>query len=311
MKWIKKGLICSHETLNLQWYKKNTMVPLPYLFDENTLRIYVTMCDEQNIGRIGYIDVNPANPSEIIGYSKDPVIDIGEDGCFDDNGVVTASILKDGDKLYMYYSGYQTCVKVPYLIFAGIAVSSDNGKTFTKISKRIPIIDRIDGESGTRCVPFVIKEGDSYRMWYTADSGKGWVEGEKKKLPLYDLKYMESKSPVDWPAKKSDVAVTFSHTDEHGIAKCTLWKEDGLYKIIYSIRSLSKGYRLGYGESKTGIHFTRMDEKVGIDVSEIGWDSEMIEFAERIEVKDKVYLFYCGNHYGMAGMGYAELEKKE
>ncbi len=36
----------------------------------------------------------------------------------------------------------------------------------------------------------------------------------------------------------------------------------------------------------------------------------MIAFAERLRVGDKVYLFYCGNHYGMAGMGYAELLRK-
>ncbi len=307
MKWEKKGLICSHETLNLPWYKKNTMVPVPYLRDEKTLRIFVTMCDEKNIGRIGYVDVDPQNPSCIIGYSKEPVIDIGEDGCFDDNGVVTASLLRDGDRLYMYYSGYQSCVKVPYMIFAGVAVSTDNGDSFTKISSRVPTFDRIDGESSTRCVPFVIKEGDVYKAWYTADAGSGWIDGEKKKLPLYDLKYAESASPIEWPREKGHVAVGLGSEDEHGIAKCTLWKEGDVYKIIYSIRSLSKKYRLGYGESRDGKNFMRKDDQVGIDVSASGWDSEMVAFAERLQVQDKTYLFYCGNHYGMAGMGYAEL----
>ena len=111
---------------------------------------------------------------------------------------------------------------------------------------------------------------------------------------------------MDWPRVGGAVAVTFENPDEHGIAKCTLWKEGDVYKIIYSIRSLSKGYRLGYGESKDGITFTRMDNEVGIDISKSGWDSEMIEFAERFQYRNKVYLFYCGNHYGMEGMGYAE-----
>lgn len=310
MKWSKKGLICSRETFDLPWYRKNTMVPVPYLIDDRHLRVFVTMCDEKNIGRIGYVDVNPDNPSEILDYSKIPVLDIGEDGCFDDNGVVTASILKVGTDIYMYYSGYQACVKVPYLIFAGVAVSKDNGNTFTKISSRVPILDRIDGEVGTRCAPFVIKDGDVFKMWYTADSGSGWVDGDKKKLPLYDLKYAISTSPTEWSRTRGEVSVTFEDADEHGIAKCTLWEEDGLFKIIYSIRSLSKGYRLGYGESKDGIHFTRLDKHVGIDVSPSGWDSEMIAFAERLQYKDKVYLFYCGNHYGMDGMGYAELVEK-
>ena len=307
MRWNKKGLICSSKTIDLPWYKKNTMVPLPYLMDDTRLRIFIAMCDAQNIGRIGYVDVNPENPSEILGYSRMPVLDIGEDGCFDDNGVVTASLLKMADSIYLYYSGYQACVKVPYLIFTGVAISADNGNTFTKLSTRVPILDRIDGESATRCVPFVVRENGIFRMWYTADAGSGWVDGGKKKLPLYDLKYAESSSPIEWPRQKGEVAVGFKDGDEHGIAKCTLWKEGGLYKIIYSIRSLSKKYRLGYGESVDGIHFTRLDDQVGIDVSPTGWDSEMIAFAERLTFKDRTYLFYCGNHYGMDGMGYAEL----
>lgn len=310
MRWQKKGLICSHETFDLPWYKKNTMVPVPYLIDDSRLRIFITMCDDKNIGRIGYVDVDPRDPSRILGYSRQPLVDIGEDGVFDDNGTVTASVLKDSDKLYLYYSGYQLCVKVPYLIFAGVAVSTDNGHSFTKLSQRVPIIDRIDGEVGTRCVPFVINENGIYRMWYTADSESGWIVKNGKKMPLYDLKHLTSDSPIVWSGKKSQVSVTFANDDEHGIAKCTLWKENGVYKIIYSIRSLSKGYRLGYGESRDGIHFTRMDDKVGIDVSDAGWDSEMIAFAERLEYKDKTYLFYCGNHYGMAGMGYAELVRE-
>lgn len=283
------------------------MVPLPYLMG-NRLRIFLTMCDSDNIGRIGFIDVDPENPKKILGYSKLPIINIGDDGCFDDNGVVTASLLRDGEKLYMYYSGYQKCVKVPYLIFTGVAVSLDNGLSFKKLSKRVPLLDRIEGESGTRCVPYVIKEGDVYRMWYTADSDNGWIDGPcKKKLPLYDLKHLTSTEATAWPRENGAVAVGFKDKDEHGIAKCTLWKEAGAYKIIYSIRSLSKGYRLGYAESHDGIDFIRMDESIGIDVSKTGWDSEMIAFAERIEVKNRTYLFYCGNGYGMAGIGYAEL----
>ncbi len=310
MRWKKRGLICSHEIIDLPWYKKNTMVPVPYLVDNQCLRIFVTMCDDDNVGRIGFVDVNPENPSEILGYSKVPVFDIGEDGCFDDNGIVTASILRDGKNTYLYYSGYQACVKVPYLIFTGVAVSKDNGSSFTKLSNRVPVLDRVDGEVSTRCAPFVIKEGNVFRMWYTADAGSGWIDGAQKKLPLYDLKHAVSKSPTQWPRRKGEVAVSFKGSDEHGIAKCTLWKEDGLYKIIYSIRSLSKGYRLGYGESNDGVFFTRRDEQIGIDVSSTGWDSEMIAFAERFQYKNKIYLFYCGNHYGMAGMGYAELVEK-
>lgn len=310
MKWQKKGRICSCQTIDLPWYKKNTMVPLPYATGDGRLRIFVTMCDESNVGRIGYVDVDAADPSRVIGYSRDPLIDIGRDGTFDDNGVVTASLLPAGDELYLYYSGYQTCVKVPYMIFAGVAVSRDGGESFTKLTDHVPMLDRVAGEVTTRCAPFVLPDGDRYRMWYTADAGSGWITSGDKRLPRYELKYLTSPSPTSWPQQPGPTAIPLTGNDEHGIAKSTIWYEDGRYKAIYSIRSLSKGYRLGYGESIDGTRFERMDDKVGIDVSTEGWDSEMIAFAERIECGDRTYLLYCGNHYGMGGIGYAELVQK-
>lgn len=310
MRWEKRGLICNHDTIKLSWYKKNTMVPLPYLVDDRCLRVFVTMCDELNIGRIGYIDVNPINPMEIIGYSKAPVLDIGDDGSFYDNGVITASLLTVGSDLYMYYSGYQSCVKVPYMIFSGVAVSKDRGRSFVNLSSQVPILDRVKGEICTRSAPFVIQEDDRFRVWYTSDAGGGWTAKGEKKLPLYDLKHIVSNSPSLFPDGPGQVSIPLANKDEHGIAKGTLWKEDGIYKIIYSIRSLSKGYRLGYAESSDGIIFSRRDERVGIDVSSDGWDSEMIAFPERFKYQEKTYLFYCGNHYGLAGMGYAELAQE-
>ena len=307
MKWDKKGLICSHQTLDLDWYQKNTMVPVPYLIDGMTLRIFVTMCDSDNVGRIGYIDVNPDKPSEIIDYSKEPVLDIGEDGAFDDNGVVTASVYEEGDLLYMYYSGYQLGVKVPYYIFAGLAVSQDKGKSFDRFS-RVPVLDRTSTEIMTRCVPDVIKENGRYRMFYVGDHKTGWVEKLGQKKPLYYLKCLYSDDFRKWESKEGERCIFLKEDgDEHGIAKCTIWEEDNKYKMIYSIRSLSKGYRLGYAESSDKVGFVRMDDKVGIDVSSSGFDSEMICFASRFKRREKVYLFYCGNHYGMAGFGYAEL----
>lgn len=308
MIWEKKGLICSRETIDLSWYKKNTMVPLPYLIDDQCLRIFVTMCDEHNVGRIGYIDVDPKNPSRVIGYSKVPVIDIGADGHFNDNGVITASLLKVGTDLYLYYSGYQSCVKIPYLIFSGVAVSKDNGHSFTNLSSQVPLLDRVEGELFTRSAPFVIQEGNLFKVWYTSDANSGWISKGEKKLPLYDLKHLVVDSPYGWTSKPGAVAISLANEDEHGIAKGTIWKEDGLYKIIFSSRTLSKGYRLGYAESHDGMTFVRKDELVGIDVSNSGWDSEMIAFPERFTYQDKTYLFYCGNHYGMSGIGYAELQ---
>lgn len=306
MKWEKKGLICSHESFDLPWYKKNTMVPVPYLIDDNCLRIFINMCDSENMGRIGYVDVNPDNPSEILDYSKTPALDIGNIGCFDDNGVVTASMLEVGDELWAYYSGYQLCKKIPYLVFGGLAISKDKGKSFKRYSD-VPVLDRIHGEINSRCAPVVYKDNGIFKMYYLGDDKISWTEYKGKALPCYTTKYLESEDGINWPQKIGENCIELQDEDEHGLPMPCVWFEDGIYKMIYSIRYKSKGYRLGYAESENGIKFTRMDEKIGIDVSAEGWDSDMICYAKTFNYKNKTYLFYCGNHYGMSGFGYAEL----
>ena len=64
-----------------------------------------------------------------------------------------------------------------------------------------------------------------------------------------------------------------------------------------------------YAESKDGISWERKDDKVGIDVSESGWDSEMICYPFVFEHKGQKYLLYNGNGYGKTGLGYAVLEE--
>jgi hypothetical protein len=49
--------------------------------------------------------------------------------------------------------------------------------------------------------------------------------------------------------------------------------------------------------------------KCGINVSESGWDCEMIEYPYVFEDKDQRYMLYNGNGYGKTGIGLAVLEK--
>ena len=282
------------------------MVPLPHLMDEACLRIFVTMCDDQNVGRIGYVDVDPEAPHKVLGCSREPVLSPGEPGSFSDNGVLTSSLLKAGDKLYLYYSAYQKCVQVPYLVFSGVALSTDNGNSFTNLT-RAPILDRVEGEIFMRSAPMVVQDGGGFRVWYTSDAHAGWVDANGHPRPCYDMKHIRVSSPTDWPRVRGETCIPVDGRDEHGIAKGAFWKEAGLYKTIFSVRSLTKGYRLGYAESEDGIRWMRKDEEAGIDVSDSGWDSKMIAFPERFEHRGRTWLFYCGNHYGVGGMGYAEL----
>lgn len=309
MKWEKRGKIFDRNTFKLDWFTKNAMMALPYILNDKILRVFVTLCDDENIGRIGYVDLDIDNPSTIINYSRRPVIDIGDPGTYDDNGVVTGSLFEDGDDLYLFYSGYQLGKKIPYMIFSGAAISRDGGESFEKLHKEVPMLDRIPTEKNFRCVPNIIQQGTTFKMWYHADcfQQSAWLTNNMGKMqPVYSERYLESDSLLEWNGKGQSV-LDFTSDDEHGLSIGSIWVEDSTYKCIYSVRTLSKGYRLGYAESLDGKKFERKDDELNIDVTQGDFDSEMMCYAKMINVKGRTYLFYSGNHYGMEGIGYAEL----
>ena len=78
--------------------------------------------------------------------------------------------------------------------------------------------------------------------------------------------------------------------------------------MFYPKRIKYLGYRIGYAESNDGIEWTRKDESVNLDVSESGWDSQMVAYPAVFEIAGKTIMLYNGNNFGATGFGYAELE---
>ena len=117
---------------------------------------------------------------------------------------------------------------------------------------------------------------------------------------------MQSDDGFHWN-QCSHICMSFNNEDEHGFGRPYVWKEDGKYKMLYSIRTYSKGYYIGYAESENEINWIRKDEVAGISTSETGWDSQNISYPALIKHNNKTYMFYNGNGCGRTGFGFAEL----
>lgn len=302
MDWVKKGLIYAPDGSS-PWARTAAMVPTPVLMDKGTIRVYATFCDGDGIGRPGYVDVSSEDPKTVLEVSKEPLLDIGEPGTFDENGVLACSYLKlpDGSH-YMYYVGFELGHKIRYRLLTGLAIS--HGGKFRRI-KKTPILERSDSELYFRGGPFVMLEGGVFRMWYVA--GSSWTEIDGKQMPVYSIRYMESKNGVDWP-EEGKVCIDIEDDSEHGFGRPFVVKENGAYRMFYSKRVRGKGYRLGYAESPDGMVWKRNDKELGLDVSDNGWDSEMVCYSSVIKALKRTYMFYNGNGLGNTGFGYAELK---
>jgi len=307
MRWKKLGVVWKPDGKS-DWARTHGMAPMPFRLNEEIIRVFVTCLDEKGRGRPGYVDVAAAGPTCVLGVSARPLLDIGEPGTFDDNGLMVNSIVEpEPDVLFMYYSGFELCTHIRYRILAGLAVSRDKGKTFKRHS-RSPVLDRTDEELYFRCAPFVVFDEGVFRLWYVA--GSAWTEVGGKALPVYDLRYQESTDGIRWESK-GRLSLALTGEDEHGFGRPWVIKRGpNDYQIFYSIRRRSfAAYRLGYAESQDGIHWVRKDEEMGLNVSPGEFDSDAIMYSAVISVGDRTYCFYNGNNFGEQGFGVAELVK--
>ena len=303
MKWQKLGRIYVPDG-TLAWAKKYACPPTPLLMPNGVLRLYTGFCDENTVGRAGYVEVDPADPTKVLNVTAEPVLDIGVPGAFDENGVLPTSVIRVGDEIFMYYVGYQLGYKVRYFQFEGLAISRDGGETFSRYSQ-VPVIDRSDDEMHNRTSAFVMADEGRFRMWYVA--GSEWLTVNGKAMPTYDMRYLESADGKKW-GDRGRVCLELQRPEEYALGRPWVIKDPDRYRMFYSVRSRAKGYRIGYAESADGLRWERMDDQVGIDVSPSGWDSEMIEYSSIWRHAGRTYLFYNGNNCGETGFGCAVLE---
>jgi hypothetical protein len=279
-------------------------VPTPVLQSPSVIRLYVAFLDADRVGRIGFVDLDAADPRRVLQVSRRPVLDVGAPGMFDDNGVTPLSVVDRPGERRLYYVGWQLDSKVRYHLFTGLAISVDGGETFERHSA-VPVTDRSREEPVTRSSPHVRLDEGVWKMWYAAGAAHRRV-GDKL-VPTYAIHYLESPDGLAWgPAGR--VCLECRGPDEYGLGRPFVTRAGREWEMIFSVRTVSRGYRLGYARSTDGLAWQRQDERVALDVSGTGWDSEMICFGSLLTAAGRTYLFYNGNRYGETGVGVAVSE---
>jgi sucrose-6-phosphate hydrolase SacC (GH32 family) len=198
----------------------------------------------------------------------------------------------------------------PFNAAIGIAVSTDNGESFTRIGKG-PVLSYSPDEPFVLGSPKIRKFNNTWYLWYSA--GKKWVRNEGKPQPVYKIRMATSEDGISWKKFGKDIIPDVLEENECQ-ASADVFFYNGLYHMFFSYRynlnyrEANKGYRIGYASSTDLFNWTRDDTKAGIAVSESGWDSESVSYPYVFELNNKVYIFYQGNEIGKYGFGLAQLE---
>jgi len=315
MKLEKKGLIYVPDG-SKDWGLSHAQVPFAFKLNKDVVRIFFSTRDNKSCSCTTFIDVDANEPTKILYIHDKPVLEKGTQGAFDDSGTMPSWFLKEGDKLLLYYTAWNKSVEASYRLSIGLAVSEDDGKTFKKMFIG-PIMDRNINDPIWVGQPCVIKENDTWEMWYLSCEKIELINNHPE--PFYNVKYASSKDGIDWK-RLNEICIDFSVGFTDAIGRPCIWKYNNKYWMLHSNRlakdyrdKSNSSYRIVLSESFDGINWIENEEFKMEKICSNDWDGIMNEYTSVLEteVSGEFFVFYNGNGFGKTGFGYFILNLEE
>ncbi len=313
--WEKLGRLFNPEDYrNNDWLYEFAQAPSAIIFND-FIRVYFSCrpkpdLDGQYVSRSAYVDLDKTNNFKVLSIAEKPILELGEPGTFDEFGTYPVSVIHHQNYYMAYYAGWTRCESVPYNTSIGVAISKDNGKTFSKLGKG-PVLSFSPNEPMTISGPKIRRFNNQWYLFYVA--GVKWIPGIDRPESVFKIKMATSDDGLNWKRFGNDLIA--SRIDENECqASPDVFYRNGKYHMFFSykyafdFRNKARGYRIGYASSDDLISWERNDNLAGLDVSETGWDAEMVSYPHILELDNKIYMMYLGNGVGKVGFGIAELK---
>lgn len=297
MSWIRYGLRVRASGVGHQ--VSRAMLPTPLVLG-SIVRVYYASCDDELRGRIYFADISASPPFEVIELGVEPVLDLGEHGSFDCDGVNPSQLFFDGPTLMMAYIGWKRhSASVPYTLVGGLAASSDGGRSFERLGELLPLSE---GEQYFRTAPFLYSAEGTWNILYiggdrfiTADDGK--------RLPVYSLRQASSPDYRTWPSSGCEILAPDLKAGEIGFGRPVLWHDENGSPALYLSRRSVDGYTLM--QCPWPLTKPSPDLQAVLPPSKDDWESQMTCFGAFCETDEHELMFYNGNGFGTTGFGVA------
>lgn len=315
--WKKLGKVFTpQEVEGRNWLQEFAQAPASLVLDQ-VVRIYFSCRPKadnngQYVSYSSYIDLDRTDLFKIKNIADQPILNLGGLGEFDEFGTYPVSVIQNQDQIFAYYGGWTRCESVPFNVAIGCAVSKDGGKTFTKMGKG-PVLTYSQDEPFVLSGPKIRRYNELWYLFYIA--GRKWKLVNGRAEPVYKIRMATSQDGINWIRFNKDLIESRIEEDE-AQASPDVFYANGKYHMFFcyrhsiDYRNKQNGYRIGYAYSTNLTEWVRDDSKAGIDISEEGWDSEMISYPHVFNLDQKTYLAYLGNQVGRYGFGLAVLEGK-
>lgn len=264
------------------------------------------------ISHVAYVDFD-RELRGVLDIAKAPVIALGGLGCFDEHGIFPFNVLRSGDRLMAFTTGWNRRVSVPTDAAIGLAISTDGGVSFEKVGAG-PVLAPGLHEPFLVGDAFVLQLQQQLHMWYI--HGTRWIAhepgGEAERV--YKIAHAISQDGQSWQREGRQIISNRLGPDECQ-ALPTVIEHEGVYHMMFCYRSATDfrhnrahAYRLGHAWSTDLEQWQRDDDQWALARPDQGWDAEMMCYPHLFRVDGQIYLLYNGNQFGRGGFGLARLE---
>jgi hypothetical protein len=318
MQWKKLGRIFNPDDHTLPapcvgWAQS----PQAVVFDDFVRIFHSTRARDEHgkyLSHVSFVDMSK-DLSHVLQVAEQPVIALGELGCFDEHGIFPMNVVRNGDALYAYTCGWSRRVSVSVETAIGLAISRDDGLSFERVGPG-PVLAASPREPCLVGDGFVAPSEGTYHMWYIF--GTGWRRYTPESEPdrTYKIGHATSPDGIAWTKEEGRQIITDVLGDDECQALPTVIAIDGRYHMFFCYRhsfdfrtTRQRGYRIGHAWSDDLQDWTRDDTILPLDPTPGGWDSEMLCYPNVFECDGRVYILYNGNEFGRYGFGAAVLER--
>jgi hypothetical protein len=252
---------------------------------------------------------------KVLRVADHTVMPLGELGCFDEHGIFPINVVRHGEAILAYTTGWNRRVSVSVDTAIGLARSEDGGRTFIRQGPG-PVLAASLHEPCLVGDGFVKVIDGTFHMWYIF--GTGWKRFDEGAAPdrTYKIGHAVSPDGVHWVKEEARQIVADRLGPDESQALPTVVRIDGRYHMWFCYRQSSdfrsnrqRGYRIGHAWSDDLVNWERDDDQIALGIEDGSWDSDMQCYPHVFECDGKVYLLYNGNEFGRGGFGVAELQR--
>jgi len=266
----------------------------------DVFRVFYSGRDALQRSSVGAVDIDIVERT-IVADHHEPFFEAGPPGTFYADGVSIGNCYEAGGRQYILFMGWRAPADKHWYGEMGRLILTEDKNLELDSSTPFMGLDSIDPISLS--YPWVIGSDETgFNMWY--GSTHAWDGGNGEMVHVIN----HASSPDGHVWTKSGQAVPAHIGTAQAFSSPTVVSgAHGSLEMWFSYRGAPPGrYRIGRATSSDGVAWRLSLATDIVDVSDHGWDSQMVEYPFVFDHAGDRYMLYNGNEYGATGFGLAK-----